>query len=114
MSKNIIPEEEDMYCPECGTCGFIGCCGVDGWLEKHVRGKTNCQEESNMIEEIKIYCDESGCDDCIKEAKQEAYREVIAKAVRIVNSLPAYPESDDTVLVDKAIKKIKSLEGGKK
>jgi len=43
----------DMYCPVCGGCGFIGCCGVEEFLEKHVRGKTNCRHEGQFIDEIK-------------------------------------------------------------
>ncbi len=50
-------EEGSMYCPVCGTCGYIGCCGVKNFLEIHVRGKTDCQEEAQMIKEIINCCE---------------------------------------------------------
>lgn len=51
--KKIEIIDDSMYCPICGGCGFIGCCGVEEFLEKHVRGKTNCPQEGLFIDEIK-------------------------------------------------------------
>lgn len=68
MNKEEIEEYESPYCEVCGTCGYIGCCGVDNFLEKHVKGKTNCKNESLMIEEISEYVNDS--DDLYKENKQ--------------------------------------------
>lgn len=45
-------DDFDPYCKTCGGCGFIGCCGIAGFLEKHVAGKTNCEHESMFIFEI--------------------------------------------------------------
>ena len=40
------------YCKECGGCGYIGCDGIRSFLEKHVKGKTDCSEEASFIAEI--------------------------------------------------------------
>lgn len=50
--KELKEMEDSMYCPVCGGCGFIGCCGVKEFLEKHVRGKTDCRNEGLFIDEI--------------------------------------------------------------
>lgn len=52
--KAFAHREKDIssYCSVCGTCGYIGCCGVEEFLEMHVRGKTNCLNEDGMIQEI--------------------------------------------------------------
>lgn len=50
-------EENEMYCPTCGGCGYIGCCGIKDFLEKHVKGKTNCLNEKAFIQEILMYCE---------------------------------------------------------
>lgn len=40
------------YCEKCGHCGEIGCCGIKSFLEEHVRGKTNCRYEDEILDEI--------------------------------------------------------------
>ena len=47
-------EEEfpSIYCPKCGHCGEIGCCGVETFFNNHVRGKTDCLYEEEIISEI--------------------------------------------------------------
>src|SRR3990167_4019514 len=45
-------ESCDLYCLHCGGCGFAGCCGIRAFLEKHVRGKTDCMYEAGYIAEI--------------------------------------------------------------
>lgn len=60
MKKEITQEEVDMdaegfYCIKCGGCGFIGCCGIRNFLEKHVKGKTDCNQEGIFIQEIIDY-----------------------------------------------------------
>ena len=55
--------EEDIpspYCDVCGHCGEIGCCGVSCFLENHVRGKTNCRYEDEIIDEIEEWFDMEG------------------------------------------------------
>lgn len=47
--------EEEIYCPECGGCGYIGCDGIKSFLETHVKGKTNCLNEAIFIDEIIEY-----------------------------------------------------------
>lgn len=57
----IIHElEEDIpspYCEKCGHCGEIGCCGITTFLENHVRGKTDCMYEDEIIDEIEEWFD---------------------------------------------------------
>lgn len=43
---------DTVYCPVCGHCGEVGCCGVEVFFDKHVRGKTNCLYEEAILEEI--------------------------------------------------------------
>ena len=45
-------DAESCYCPTCDGCGEIQCDGVASFLEKHVRGKTNCSEENSFIDQI--------------------------------------------------------------
>lgn len=54
-----MAEEYSSYCPDCGHCGFIDCDGVESFLEQHVRGKTTCQYEDMVIEEIKLLFEET-------------------------------------------------------
>lgn len=56
-------EDENPYCNKCGGCGFIGCCGVRDFLEKHVRGKTDCKLEGIFIDEIIDNYDEENSTD---------------------------------------------------
>lgn len=50
--KVPVSNSESFYCPHCGGCGFIGCDGVQDFLEEHVRGKTNCRQEGLFIDQI--------------------------------------------------------------
>jgi hypothetical protein len=61
MTKNkpVKIKKDNFYCPKCGHCGFIGCCGVRNFLKEHVLGKTNCQHERNILNEIIDCCNES-------------------------------------------------------
>jgi len=59
-----LTEEDNPYCEVCGGCGYIGCCGIRGFLEKHVRGKTNCKNEDGFIQDIIDYCEDNEDDDC--------------------------------------------------
>lgn len=62
MEKELkLKEDDDLhepYCSECGGCGFIGCCGIERFLENHVKGKTTCRNEGVFIEEIINYTKE--------------------------------------------------------
>lgn len=51
--------EDDYYCKVCEGCGEVGCDGIRGFLEKHVRGKTDCKYENEFIEDIILCYDES-------------------------------------------------------
>lgn len=62
MSKIVKKKEKDGYCAKCGTCGYIGCCGVIDWLLTHIHGKTDCEQEASMILEIAEAIEED-CED---------------------------------------------------
>lgn len=53
--NEIIEDVPSPYCPICDHCGETGCCGVACFLEKHVRGKTNCIHEDQIIDEIEEF-----------------------------------------------------------
>ena len=44
--------ENPIYCPKCDHCGETGCCGFIGFLEKHVRGKTDCLYETEILNDL--------------------------------------------------------------
>ena len=50
-------EYESPYCEVCGTCGYIGCCGIRNFIEEHIKGKTNCKNEDLIISELIDLCD---------------------------------------------------------
>lgn len=66
---------DPVYCPRCGSCGEEGCCGIERFLNAHVKGKTTCLYEERMIEEIisafdEVNRDEYGYRSLIKTDKQ--------------------------------------------
>ena len=50
-------EDESPYCEVCGTCGYIGCCGIRNFIEEHIKGKTNCKNEDLIISELICLCE---------------------------------------------------------
>ena len=55
--KTINIEDESPYCDVCGTCGYIGCCGIRNFISEHIQGKTNCKNEDLIISELIDLCD---------------------------------------------------------
>lgn len=55
--EKIDETEESPYCDICGTCGYIDCCGIDSFIDEHIKGKTNCKNEATIICELKDLCD---------------------------------------------------------
>lgn len=49
-------ETESPYCEVCGTCGYIDCCGISNFINKHIKGKTNCKNEEGIISELEDLC----------------------------------------------------------
>ena len=54
MNKEEI--EESPYCKVCGTCGYIDCCGIENFIDEHIKGKTDCDNEEGVISEIIDLC----------------------------------------------------------
>lgn len=50
--------ENPVYCPVCDHCGETGCCGFIGFLEKHVRGKTDCIYEDQILDDLEKWIKE--------------------------------------------------------
>ena len=50
-------DDESPYCEVCGTCGYLGCCGIRNFIEEHIKGKTNCKNEDIVINELIDLCD---------------------------------------------------------
>lgn len=50
--------EDPVYCPVCEHCGETGCCGFIDFLEKHVRGKTNCIHEEKILNDLEEWIKE--------------------------------------------------------
>lgn len=62
LSSDVIVYEEgeddyNPYCEVCGTCGYLGCCGIRNFIEEHIKGKTNCKNENIIINELIDLCD---------------------------------------------------------
>lgn len=53
LQKIINLLQDDTYCSVCGSCGITDCCGIDSFLDNHIKGKTNCLYEKDLIEDIK-------------------------------------------------------------
>ncbi len=47
--------EDPIYCPICEHCGETGCCGFIGFLEKHVRNKTSCLYEEQILNDLEEF-----------------------------------------------------------
>ena len=45
-------EEYSPYCDKCGHCGFVECCGITDFLKKHVKGKTDCPNEREVLQDL--------------------------------------------------------------
>ena len=52
LSVQVALLEDPIYCPVCNHCGETGCCGYIDFLEKHVRGKTNCIYEEQILNDL--------------------------------------------------------------
>jgi hypothetical protein len=50
-------QEESPYCEVCGHCGYIGCCGIENFIDKHIKRKTNCKNEDFVIQELIELCE---------------------------------------------------------
>lgn len=50
--------EDPVYCPVCEHCGETGCCGYIDFLEKHVRGKTDCIHEDAVLNDLEKWIKE--------------------------------------------------------
>lgn len=53
IAKNA--NEDEVYCKICRGCGEVGCDGIKSFLEKHVRGKTDCLYEDSFINDIEEF-----------------------------------------------------------
>lgn len=58
VAEQIEFIENPVYCPVCEHCGETGCCGFIGFLEKHVRGKTDCLYEDVILDELEKWIKE--------------------------------------------------------
>ena len=52
-----LEDNESPYCEVCGHCGDIECCGIRDFIEHHIKGKTNCKNEQDIIYELIDLCD---------------------------------------------------------
>lgn len=99
---NKLIEERSMdyespYCEICGHCGDIGCCGIRGFIEEHIKGKTNCKNEDGIVQDLISICEyetevfkkndtlNKGIDELIK--KYEDYTNNIFTNMSILNEM---------------------------
>lgn len=58
VEVQLLLIEDPIYCPVCEHCGETGCCGYINFLEKHVRGKTNCLYEETILDDLEEWIKE--------------------------------------------------------
>ena len=90
--------EEDIespYCEVCGTCGYLGCCGIRNFIEEHIEGKTNCKNENIIIHELINLCDYK--DEVFKENKQ------LNSIIKEVRKLVVKLKEDNTSYYDECL-----------
>ena len=73
-------EYDSPYCEVCGTCGYLGCCGIRNFIEEHIKGKTNCKNEDIIINELITLCDYK--DEVFEE--NDKLKKRIAKAIEYI------------------------------
>lgn len=86
--------EEDLespYCEVCGTCGYIGCCGIRNFIEEHIEGKTNCKNENIIINELISLCDYK--DEVFKE--NERLHSIIKEARELIKDRAYWEEKTE-------------------
>lgn len=91
-------ETDSPYCEVCGHCGYIECCGIDTFIDKHIKGKTNCKNEEGIITDLINLCEYK--DEVFRKNKQLQQR--IDKAIEYIGE----PASDFTYEDIKKILKI--------
>lgn len=57
INEYLEGEYYNPYCETCGTCGYIGCCGIRNFIDEHIKGKTNCKNEDIIINELIDLCE---------------------------------------------------------
>ena len=83
-------EDDGPYCDVCGGCGYIGCDGIKEFLNKHVKGKTNCKNEAGFLSEIESYCES----DSLPDQEPKDFPEVSRKAFTCRHDFKVYDELD--------------------
>lgn len=83
---------ESPYCEVCGTCGYIGCCGIRNFIEEHIEGKTNCKNEDIIINELIDLCDYK--DEVFEENKK--LHSIIKEVREYIGSKEHYEDTFDT------------------
>ena len=68
INEYLDGEYYNPYCETCGTCGYIGCCGIRNFIDEHIKGKTNCKNEDIIINELIDLCEYK--DEVFEENKQ--------------------------------------------
>lgn len=97
-------DEQSPYCEVCGTCGYIGCCGIRNFIDEHIKGKTNCKNEDLIISELIDLCEYK--DEVFKQ--NQKYKEVIDKANNKLTHM--FDNSDDNKILDNLLELSKILE----
>ena len=104
-------EYESPYCDVCGTCGYIGCCGIRNFISEHIQGKTNCKNEDLIINESIDLCDYK--DRVFEENKQ--LKNIINELEKHLKKQMEYYKLDTDYYVEYklTLDKLKSLKEGK-
>ena len=100
-------ENDSPYCHECKGCGEVGCDGIQTFLNKHVRGKTNCTYEESYIEDIvELYKHE----EVTPPNKQpEAWEDCIKDSSIQVEDTLTFPNQDWQTLISNLTPRIQKL-----
>ena len=95
MNKEV-EEYESPYCEVCGTCGYIGCCGIRNFIEEHIKGKTNCKNEDLIISELINMCE-----------YESDLQNRIDKAIKLIEEIQNFPHTN--INQHKDLKELKEI-----
>ena len=104
-------EYDSPYCEVCGTCGYIGCCGIRNFIEEHIKGKTNCKNEDLIISELIWLCENEEEKDKEIERLNNIITEYVKDMENYLESNPIVDIQDYTHRVDDIYYMEKDTEG---
>lgn len=109
INEYLEGEYYNPYCETCGTCGYIGCCGIRNFIDEHIKGKTNCKNEDIIINELIDLCEYK--DEVFEENKK--LKEQKKQAIEILKGSAMFYCEEDRQWLEELFKRILETLGDK-